>query len=234
MTVIIEAKRTRKRSRQIVDLINDCSDRRVPVLYIPEAVAYERNTISHTIEDFYTPRIPEILSTAEAADLRLAMLLGMIGENRSISLDQTQLAYVTPEVVEALRKRAYTVIIDEAVNSLMSLNELVREEGWMFTESDVRHMIANCLIGPCGAGHQMEWRDRPGIAWPEKYREAERYAKCGNLFLRDMELWVFGVSPLLVSGELDVRIFAEEFAGSQLGQYCLERGDQFVFWPGLV
>lgn len=177
-----------------------------------------------TTAEFYDPQYyqrTELLGGNTGSKTKLADFNDLLTSGKNVVTTHVTFTSATAETINILRDNAYTLIVDEAVDVLIPLNDVVESPRYCIKKTDAKLMLSNhiitvgddCRVHWTGGCLPVDGEDR------HAYSEVQRYAENGTLLLIDNQFFLWELPPELFSATDSTIILTYRIEGSFLYPY---------------
>lgn len=190
----------------------------------------EVDRIKHgTTAAFYDPQYyhrTDLLGGSAGSKTKLEDFNDLLAAGRNIVTTHTTFTNATPETVSILQDNSYHLILDEAVDVLLPLNDLINSANYRVNKKNVKLMLDNniikvdddCRVHWTGGSQPIDGEER------HSFCEVQRHAENGNLLLIDDKLFVWEFSPEVFNAMESVTVLTYQLDGSFLCPYLQLHG----------
>ena len=178
---------------------------------------------------FYDPqhyqRI-DLLGGVAGSKTKLEDFNDLLAGGRNIVTTHTTFTNATQETISILQDNSYHLILDEAVDVLLPLNDLIDSASYRVNKKNVKLMLDNNIIA-VDEDCRVRWTGGPQpIDGEERHSfcEVQRHAENGNLLLIDGKFFLWEFSPEVFNAMESVTILTYQLEGSFLCPYMQLHG----------
>lgn len=183
---------------------------------------------SSTRLTFYEPQHyqrTELLGGVSRSKTKLEDFNDLLAEGKNIVTTHTTFTNATQDTINILQDNSYHLILDEAVDVLLPLNDIINSK-YLVREKDVKLMIdnniiavdENCRVRWTGGAQPIDGEDR------HSFCEVQRHAENGNLLLIDNRFFVWEFSPEVFNAMESITILTYQLEGNILHPYLQLHG----------
>lgn len=173
---------------------------------------------------FYDPQHyqrTDLLGGVAGTKSKLEDFNDLLASGRNVATTHVTFTNATAETINILRDNTYTIVVDEAVDVLIPLNDVVESPRYCMKKTDAKLMLSNhiitvgddCRVRWAGGCLPVDGEDR------HAYSEVQRYAENGTLLLIDDQFFLWELPPELFSAAKSVIILTYRIEGSFLYPY---------------
>lgn len=177
-----------------------------------------------TTAEFYDPQYyqrTELLGGNAGSKTKLADLNDLLASGKNVVTTHVTFTSATQETIDILRDNSYNLIIDEALDVLIPLNDVVESSRYCVKKTDAQLMLSNhiitvddsCRVHWSGGCLPVDGDER------HAYSEVQRYAENGTLILIDDRFFLWELPPELFSAAESVIVLTYKIEGSFLSPY---------------
>lgn len=182
-----------------------------------------------TTAEFYDPQYyqrTELLGGDTGSKTKLADFNDLLASGRNVVTTHTTFTSATQETIDILRDNDYHLIVDEAVDVLIPLNDVVESSRYRVKKTDAELMLGNgiiaidndCRVHWTGGCLPVDGDER------HAYSEVQRYAENGTLLLIDGKFFLWELPPELFNVVESVTVLTYRIEGSFLYPYLSIHG----------
>lgn len=177
-----------------------------------------------TTAAFYDPQHyqrTDLLGGVAGSKTKLEDFNDLLAGGRNIVTTHTTFTNVTQETINILQDNSYYLILDEAVDVLLPLNDIIDSANYRVNKKNVQLMLDNNIIA-VDEDCRVRWTGGPQpIDGEERHSfcEVQRHAQNGNLLLIDGKFFLWEFSPEVFNAMESVTILTYQLEGSFLCPY---------------
>lgn len=178
---------------------------------------------------FYDPQHyqrTDLLGGVAGSKTKLEDFNDLLAGGRNIVTTHTTFTNATQETISILQDNSYHLILDEAVDVLLPLNDLIDSASYRVNKKNVKLMLDNNIIA-VDEDCRVRWTGGPQpIDGEERHSfcEVQRHAENGNLLLIDGKFFLWEFSPEVFNAMESVIILTYQLEGSFLCPYMQLHG----------
>ena len=178
---------------------------------------------------FYDPQHyqrTDLLGGVAGSKTKLEDFNDLLAGGRNIVTTHTTFTNATQETISILQDNSYHLILDEAVDVLLPLNDLIDSANYRVNKRNVQLMLDNNIIA-VDENCRVRWTGGPQpIDGEERHSfcEVQRHAQNGNLLLIDGKFFLWEFSPEVFNAMESVTILTYQLEGSFLCPYMQLHG----------
>ena len=182
-----------------------------------------------TTAAFYDPQHyqrTDLLGGVAGSKTKLEDFNDLLAEGRNIVTTHTTFTNATPDTIAILQDNSYHLILDEAVDVLLPLNDIIDSANYRVNKKNVKLMLDNNIIA-VDEDCRVRWTGGPQpIDGEERHSfcEVQRHAENGNLLLIDGRFFIWEFSPEVFSAMESITILTYQLEGSFLCPYLQLHG----------
>lgn len=182
-----------------------------------------------TTAAFYDPQHyqrTDLLGGVAGSKTKLEDFNDLLAEGRNIVTTHTTFTNATPDTIAILQDNSYHLILDEAVDVLLPLNDIIDSANYRVNKKNVKLMLDNNIIA-VDEDCRVRWTGGPQpIDGEERHSfcEVQRHAENGNLLLIDGRFFIWEFSPEVFSAKESITILTYQLEGSFLCPYLQLHG----------
>lgn len=182
-----------------------------------------------TATAFYDPQHyhrTDLLGGKAGSKSKLKDFNDLLASGRNIVTTHTTFTNATQETINILQDNSYHLILDEAVDVLLPLNDIIDSANYRVNKKNVQLMLDNGIIA-VDENCRVQWTGGPQpIDGEEKHSfcEVQRHAQNGNLLLIDGKFFLWEFSPEVFNAMESVTILTYQLEGSFLCPYMQLHG----------
>lgn len=189
----------------------------------------EVDRIKHGTTAFYDPQYyqrTDLLGGSAGSKTKLEDFNDLLAAGRNIVTTHTTFTNATQETVSILQDNSYHLILDEAIDVLLPLNDLITSASYRVNKRNIKLMLDNhiikvdddCRVYWTGGSQPIDGEER------HSFCEVQRHAENGNLLLIDEKLFVWEFSPDVFNAMESVTVLTYQLEGSFLHPYLQLHG----------
>lgn len=177
-----------------------------------------------TTAAFYDPQHyqrTDLLGGVAGSKTKLEDFNDLLAGGRNIVTTHTTFTNATQETINILQDNSYYLILDEAVDVLLPLNDIIDSANYRVNKKNVQLMLDNNIIA-VDEDCRVRWTGGPQpIDGEERHSfcEVQRHAQNGNLLLIDGKFFLWEFSPDVFNAMESVTILTYQLEGSFLCPY---------------
>lgn len=181
---------------------------------------------------FYDPQHyhrTDLLGGVAGSKTKLEDFNDLLAGGRNIVTTHTTFTNATQETISILQDNSYHLILDEAVDVLLPLNDLIDSANYRVNKRNVQLMLDNNIIA-VDENCRVRWTGGPQpIDGEERHSfcEVQRHAQNGNLLLIDGKFFLWEFSPDVFNAMESVTILTYQLEGSFLCPYMQLHGMEY-------
>lgn len=182
-----------------------------------------------TTAAFYDPQHyqrTELLGGVAGSKTKLEDFNDLLAEGKNIVTTHTTFTNATQDTINILQDNSYHLILDEAVDVLLPLNDLIDSANYRVNKKNVKLMLDNNIIA-VDENCRVRWTGGPQpIDGDERHSfcEVQRHAENGNLLLIDGRFFIWEFSPEVFNAMESITILTYQLEGSFLCPYLQLHG----------
>lgn len=178
---------------------------------------------------FYDPQHyhrTDLLGGVAGSKTKLEDFNDLLAGGRNIVTTHTTFTNANSETISILQDNSYHLILDEAVDVLLPLNDLIDSANYRVNKKNVKLMLDNNIIA-IDENCRVRWTGGPQpIDGEERHSfcEVQRHAENGNLLLIDGKFFIWEFSPEVFHAMESITILTYQLEGSFLCPYMQLHG----------
>lgn len=182
-----------------------------------------------TTAAFYDPQHfqrTDLLGGVAGSKTKLEDLNDLLAEGRNVVTTHVTFTNATEDTVSILQDNSYHLILDEAVDVLLPLNDLIDSANYRVNKKNAKLMLDNNIIA-VDENCRVRWTGGPQpIDGEERHSfcEVQRHAENGNLLLIDGRFFIWEFSPEVFNAMESITILTYQLEGSFLYPYLQLHG----------